>query len=147
MDEGHDGGGGEEDEEDGDDDSGAWAEWADSYGDVTTWFKAKRFRNLERKIDDSGGLIKVRGWLPTEVADGILRALRGLPAHLWNDTKADRDHTNNNIGHRFDSTKGVTDHPDVTRAQHTSLEHVRSVLRVFNSAVLPHRLASFSAAR
>lgn len=88
--------------------------------------------DLERLLDDNGGIVKIPNCLPDFVAEGILALLHNLPDSTWNDTSAQQDYTHNNIDHAFWSTK-----------QAPGLEEV---FRVF-SLLLPDSLHTFSAAK
>jgi len=72
--------------------------WINDPGKVMAWVCKHK---LEELLDDGGGLAKITNFFPDFVAEGILHVLQSAPAKHWNVTEAARDHTKNNIAHKF----------------------------------------------
>ena len=76
--------------------------WINDPGKVLAWVGKYR---IEKMLDQGGGLVKIPHFFPEFVADGILDVLETIPAKHWNVTEAERDLSNNNIAHKFWSSK------------------------------------------
>lgn len=102
--------------------------WMQSYQKVKN--RLSKY-DILRLLDQNGGICRIFDFLPSFVADGIYDTLESLSEHEWNETSAQRDYTNNNIEHRFLSSK--TQHLDI-------------ILRMF-SILLEDQLSVFSAGK
>ena len=112
--------------------------WLDSYPQVSRWME--RY-DIPQLVEQSGGIVLIRDFLPPFVAEGALRILEGLPASRWNDTAAQEDYTHNNIAHRFWSVKAAADGSGGGGA-----EALEALLRAF-TLLVPDQFNAFSAAR
>eukprot|EP00040_Diaphanoeca_grandis_P024859 m.137114 g.137114 ORF g.137114 m.137114 type:complete len:326 (-) comp29905_c0_seq1:335-1312(-) len=118
----------------------ALRKWVCDFDSVLKWFnKLQRVKSFERQLEESGGLIKIRNFLPPKVANDALRLFESLPEETWRDTSAERNYTENNITHQFASARG-----DASGVGLPGL--LAYLLRVF-AAVFGDKLSSFSAGR
>jgi hypothetical protein len=58
------------------------AKWLDSYEAVASCIEAHG--DLEQQLADNGGFVKLRHFLPTAVAEGVLALLESLDDAEWN---------------------------------------------------------------
>jgi len=87
--------------------------WLQDPGKVMGWIG--KF-NLEKLLDKSGGLAKISNFLPDYVAEGVLEVLKQVPAKHWNVTEAERNPADNNIAHKFWSSKTAPGLEAIVRA-------------------------------
>jgi len=103
--------------------------WINSPKHVLKWLEQY---DIPALVDQNGGLVRISNFLPTHVAEGILRLIESVPEKSWNDTSARTDYLQNNISHSFWSVKTTPE--------------LESVFRLF-SMVQPGELHTFSAAK
>ena len=73
-------------------------QWINSYPAASKCIA--RHGDLEALLDANNGLVKIRNFLPSHVADGVLSILENIPDSTWNMTSANKDYTHNNIEHQ-----------------------------------------------
>lgn len=107
--------------------------WLEDYETVVSHLE--QFGDLEQRVRDHGGLLRIPNFLPRAVARFIYDTLRAIPDTTWIETAADEDVRQNNINHAFYSCKNNPG--DACLA---------SILRVF-TIIFPDDLSVFSAAK
>jgi hypothetical protein len=107
--------------------------WLNSYDKASTWVENQiPSANLASLLDQHGGLVKIPNFLPLDVAETAFDVLKSIPERAWLPTTAERRLSQNNITHRFSSTK--------------SAPNLDPLLRCF-TLLMPDELHTFSAAR
>lgn len=108
--------------------------WIDDYDAVTTHLATHG--DLEERVRDHGGLLRISNFLPRNIARFIYKTLKNIPDTSWIQTSAEEDVEKNNIRHCFYSCKkaGGDGH------------HLDLILRLF-SVIFPDSLSVFSAAK
>ena len=106
-----------------------YKKWLASYASVSRWFAQY---DIERLLDEHGGLVRLRNFLPPHVAQGAFDVVRRIKDAHWIRTDSAKDYASNNIEHAFYSCK--------------SAPGLEELLRIF-VAWQPERLQSFSAAK
>ena len=94
----------------------AW-KWISNFEHVTNHISKYNIR--QRLDDDPKQLICIENFLPAHVADFALNVVESIDERQWHATVADADYAQNNIDHKFKSTK-------------TSSVYLDGILRVFS---------------
>ncbi|KAF8067273.1 Telo2 [Scenedesmus sp. PABB004] len=82
--------------------------WLDDYAAVSAAVEAHLGGgDLGDLLEAGGGLVKLRNFLPTWVAHGLVELLQDLPDDAWNLTAAGDDYARNDVAHHFLSTKAA----------------------------------------
>eukprot|EP01087_Luapelamoeba_hula_P019098 TRINITY_DN6280_c0_g1_i1.p1 TRINITY_DN6280_c0_g1~~TRINITY_DN6280_c0_g1_i1.p1 ORF type:complete len:415 (+),score=58.36 TRINITY_DN6280_c0_g1_i1:304-1548(+) len=105
-------------------------QYVPTHFDAYEWVLEK-YGDLEKRLDESGGLVKIPQFLPEDLAYRILETLQGLSDAEWLATEGRTDQ-GYNINHTFSSAK--------------HFRNSRAIFRLFK-LLIPHLPSSLSAAK